>query len=488
MAVRAWSTRSGCRTRLRWLTKGLVATSCAVLAWAGAVPAAEQLVAPVYPGAVPAVTGKAPGGEPHDCEGRCFLTKDPIEKVKAFYDKAIGPLKQAPQPYGQRSYGRLMEKGPRTEEGTPIAAMGIHALGPALTPPADPAKSRQAYETGSLGWNPAWGPIHHLIYMTAWTPEMSNPLMNPYKPADVSALATRYNRTQTYFYVLNAASGKTRANVLADGFSERLGRMQQEAMTGNLAAQQNVSQQAAREGDKLAAQDAQDDPEFNRIMQRKPALQKKYVALSQKMQQQMLQGKYDEADQTAEEADRLLRSDPEMAALMKRYDERDRQRDDIGAKAAAQGSAAEGDVYARFAKQAWDSAVATLDQLVKEGFTTFIVIDYRLGGSGVNRDSASLAAQDDGLHDPPRELSDQASRYRLAAQELGIKPAGDTPEQAAAAREAARPSGATPPTQAAAPSAGQQAPAQQAPAPPAEKKDNLGEAAKRGFNALKKLF
>jgi hypothetical protein len=483
---------------VRRALRTIPALALVALLFAGsALHAAEagKLVAPVYPGAVPAVTGKAKGGKPHPCEGRCFLTRDPIEKVKAFYEKAVGPLKQAPQPYGQRSYGILLEYANRSEAGSESSAVGIHSLGPALTSPTDPAKRRRAYEMGSLGWNAAWAPIHQLVYMVAWTPDMEDPLMYPYKIGDVDALAKKHSRTQTYFYVTDAATGHDRAHALSEQFTAQFGKLKQDTMMGNLAAQQSIAQSAGREGDKIAAQDAQDDPEFNRIMQRKPALNRQYTALAQKAQQQMMAGNMEEAEKTMDESDRLLRSDPEMATLMKRYDERDRQREAVGTGAKAQGQAAETDLYKQSSKKSWNLAAQTLEKAAKEGYVTYIVIDYRLGGKGVERDRAKLAAMDDGLHAPPLELDAQMRAYRLTAQEQGIVPAGDSPEKVAAAREANKPAGsssAKASASAASASGGgstASSPAAQQPAQaPAEQKPSTTEQAKSGLKKLKKLF
>jgi len=492
----------GVRPAVRRGMKWVLALVALLIAGTAVQAAGEgKLVAPIYPGAVPAVTGKAAGGKPDRCEGRCFLTKDPIEKVKAFYDKAVGPLKQGPQPYGQRSYGVMLEFASRSEEGVEWSAVGIHALGPPLKSPTDPAKRREAFEKGALGWNAAWGPIHQLVYMVAWTPDMADPLMYPYKIGDVDALARKYNRTQSYFYVVDAATGKNRADVLADQLSKRIGQLRQDTMMGNLASQQSIARSAGKEGDKIAAEEMQDDPEFNRIMQRKPALQKKYVALTQKVQQQMMSGQHDEAEKTMDESDRLLRSDPEMAVLMKRYDEREQRREAVNVGAKAQGSAAESNAYNQASKKTWDLAVQTLDKMVKEGYSTYIVVDYKLVGKGVVRDRAEVAKHDGGPYGEPSDLEKQVSRYRLTAMELGITPEGDSPEKVAAAREAGKPEAAGKPVKSAAPAAAQPAaaqpaaaPAQKPAAPPAtaqpapEKKSDLGEAAKQGAKLFKKLF
>jgi hypothetical protein len=488
------SLRSSAGHRLGWVLPLLALLIAGTAAQAAGAP---KLVAPVYPGAVPAVTGKAPGGDADSCEGRCYLTKDPIEKVKAFYDKAVGPLKQAPEPYGQHSYGVLLEFASRSEEGVEVSAVGIHALGPPLKAPSDPAKRREAYEKGALGWNAAWSPIHQIVYMTAWTPDMADPIMHPYKPSDVDALAKKYNRTQSYFYVYDAAKKMNRAQVLAKQFGDQAGQLQQQAMMGNIATQQSIAQSAGKEGEKISAEEMQDDPEFNRIMNRKPALSKKYVALTQKTQQQMMAGKYDDAEKTMDEADKLLRSDPEVAAFMKRYDERDKRRQAVSAKAKAQGSAAETSAYSQATKKIGNLVAQTLDKMVKEGYSTYIVVDYALEGKGVERNRAKIAELDDGLHYPPHELVQQATQTQLAVSEIGIKPDGSTPEQVAAAREAMKPAGAGKPAQAAAakPAAAQPAapPAQAAQPPPpqpppAEKKNDASEAVKKGFNVLKKLF
>jgi hypothetical protein len=469
---RPWHGHAGARPWAR-RAMGWALGIAALLTMGPVAQGAGKLVAPVYPGAVPAVTGKAPGGKPDSCEGRCYLTKDPIEKVKAFYEKAVGPLKQAPQPYGQRSYGVMLEYALRSEEGAEWSALGIHALGPPLNIPSDPKKWQQFYTR-------AGGPVGPLVHMVAWTRDMEG-YLNPYKPKDVDALARKYWHIQSKFYVMDAATGKRRDSVLSDQLRNRIGQLQGQALMGNIATQQSISASMGKEGAKISAEDLQDDPEFNRIMNRKPALSKKYVALTQKTQQQMMTGKYDEAEKTMDEADKLLRSDPDVAKLMQRYDARDKRREAVSANAKAQGSAAEAETYKKSSRQIWDATVKTLEQMVKEGYSTYIVIDYALGGKGVERNRAKLATMDDGLDYPPPEMEREAADYSLLTQELGIKPVGDSPEKVAAAREASKPAGAGKP-------AARQQQAEQKPQAQPEKKSGASEAAKKGLKMFKKLF
>jgi hypothetical protein len=187
-----------------------------------------------------------------------------------------------------------------------------------------------------------------------------------------------------------------------------------------------------------------------------------------------------------------------MAVLMKRYDEREQRREAVNVGAKAQGSAAESNAYKQYAKTNWDLAVQTLNKMVKEGYSTYIVVDYKLGGKGVDRNRAKWATRENGLHYAPDAMDKQAQDYRLKAMQFGITPEGDSPEKVAAAREAGKSAAAGKPPASAQPAA---APAQQPAAPPAtaqqppappqpqpEKKSDLGEAAKQGVKLFKKLF
>lgn len=468
----------------RWVRRCAVALVFPVLALALGVTApapaqAAKRVAPVYPGAVPAVVGKRADGAADPCEGRCFLTKDPIGKVKAFYEKKLGALKATPQPYGQQSYGVMLEYANRSEAGAEWSDVEMFSLAPPPSAPKNAAQRQMAFQKGALGWDAVSGPIHTLVYATDWNNE-PNP-MTPYKPADLAKLYEKYKHLQSYFYVRNAVTDATRADELGHQFDTSLDQVMKDSMMGNVSTQMAISQAANREGDKIAAEDVQDDPEFDRIMKRKPALARKYSALGQKAQQQAMAGQQEEAMRTLDKADKLLRTDPEMAALMRRYDEREKRRDAVSAKARAQSQAAQSQGFDALAKNRWALAVKTLDAMAKEGYRTYFVVDFALEGKGVERDRAKLARKYTEPSNAPRELDLQARAYELAAKEVGVRLSGMTPEQVAAARGGA--------SSAVAGAAAKKPAQQKATAQKKQEEENsVQEAAKKGLKLLKKLW
>ena len=119
-----------------------------------------KLAAPIYPGSVPAVPadginadpGKVlafDGGKTLNCYGTsaggdfdpqwCFLTKDPIEKVRAFYEKAVGKMLPVHGDNGIHGYQVFAERvwtpgfGEEQRAGLIYNGVSVHAL-PSMQP------------------------------------------------------------------------------------------------------------------------------------------------------------------------------------------------------------------------------------------------------------------------------------------------------------------------------------------------------------------
>ena len=158
------------RTR-PWLACVVSAVLVSFVSYSSVAKESRKLAAPVYPGAVPAVTvaGVNPdspfvlsfdGGKTMDCEATtfardlagkvispeeagppsgytgpwCFLTRDPIDKVKAYYEKAIGKLQAVQGANGLHGYEAFTERawveGGDAPPGYGHVGVSIQALGP----------------------------------------------------------------------------------------------------------------------------------------------------------------------------------------------------------------------------------------------------------------------------------------------------------------------------------------------------------------------
>jgi tetratricopeptide (TPR) repeat protein len=473
----------GKRMRLSLVAKGVGSVvSLAALAAAGmglgpmVGPAlakdSYKLAAPIYPGAVPAMPAKGvKGAPPHPaifndvatlaCGGLgkedqengpwCFLSRDPIEKVKAYYDKAIGPMRVMQGTWGRppvpvTGYVVFAERAWFPGEGELVApgygysGVSVHALPPPRKPQG------QGYDR-MVSYGHQFGGFVDAVDWTGQGTALR-------KPADLDAVYQKYGRLESAFFQRKGSDLEPVDETLRRKYDALRAERQQAAYSGTVSAQTQHGMAASQKG---TAAGEKESAEFDRIMQRKPTLAQKYVALTQKANTLMQQGKFEEAEAVLDEVDQLEQSDPELAEFARKQKEREAG-DQVADKAE------EDRIRAAGAEQAdraiWGTAMEYIQAIDKEAYYTLIVIDKAFRGTekDYSRDQALIAKETAG--------QEHGSYWGFQYEEAGSAQATSAPV-APAAVPAISP------------------PAQQ---PEAEKKTDLGDAAKKGFNVLKKLW
>jgi hypothetical protein len=168
-----------------------------------------------------------------------------------------------------------------------------------------------------------------------------------------------------------------------DTLRARFGALQEQrlkkAQAGMMPSQEQLAQmqQAAQTPMPANQQGTPEDAEFKAFMKRNPKVASRYVELTRKMGTLMQQGKFDEADAVDEELQKLVDSNPELAALQRREEER-------SAAASAAGQAQENSAMANSQKQQdqaiWGTGLEYLKAADKEDYSTLIVIDRAFHG------------------------------------------------------------------------------------------------------------
>lgn len=461
-------------------------------AWSAETP---KLVAPLYSGAVPVFPAGGIKNPPRfpaafgklqalDCQGTepsrdfagktlsaqqaaasgeerrwCFLTRDPIDKVKAFYEKSVGPmqgyrgsLERIPAEgyvaYTERAVTKMgMESGPA------YRGVSLHALRP-------PVKGRSTAKNSEDTWQGQddfqfYSGSRHFNGFLQGTAFMGGPGR---PPAELDALYKKHGKLEGALFQRNGAKSEPIDVTLR----ARTGKKQQElqkaanqsltgAFTMTPAQMQQMQQQAQQPmpGNQSASPE---DAEFNAFMKKNPKVAKRFMELTQKALSLAQQGKFDEADAVDEELEKLVQSHPELAAIEARADER-------SAAAGAPQQGKESQAMAAMGKQQdqanWGVWVEYLKAVEKEAYYTLIVIDEAFRGSeqGYSKDRKQVAQQAAGL--VPHQVLEL--RYDGSAQAASHSPA------------AAQPAAAQPEQ-------------------PKQPEDEIKDAAKKGWKALKKLF
>jgi hypothetical protein len=135
-----------------------------------------------------------------------------------------------------------------------------------------------------------------------------------------------------------------------------------------------------------------EDAQFNAVMEADPALQQRYVALTQQAMTLMQQGKDEEADEIFAQIDELEQQHPELATQSQQQQAR-------VAKAQADDKAAEDAIRASGDNQLdqaiWGTGLEMLGALEKEAYYTLIVIDSGLPESATDysKDRAIIEAE-----------------------------------------------------------------------------------------------
>jgi hypothetical protein len=402
---------------------------------------APKLVAPIYPGAVPAIPAEGTdaaafyvanfdGGKTLDCAARkesrgfgnmviseeeaaktgylpgpwCFLSRDPIDKVKSFYDKSIGPMHPMQGDNGVHGYAVFAERAwydaGEAGYGFEYSGVSVHAL-PPPRPKGQLAASAESGQVAAMyaqttGYDDYafYAGTKHFDLFVAGIQAYGFP--KKHKPADLDALYTKYGQLEAAFFQRKGPDWKPANEPLHAHYSELVSERQMAAYTGQRTAgmQYGMSASQAR-----SVERPDEDATFNRVMQQNPELANRYVTLTQKVAALMQQGKFDEAEPLMDEIDALEQSNPELAALNKKeqgrqasYQKADQAHDD-----ALQAATDE-----QLDQAVWGTGMEYLQAVDKEGYFTLIVIDnsfdparekYSRDRSVIEPDTATLVHQ-----------------------------------------------------------------------------------------------
>jgi hypothetical protein len=458
-----------------WL-RGIAAVLIAVGLWAGSGDGARaadpKLMAPVYPGAVPMVTAS---GKPAPCvrdkdfkvEVWCYLTNDSLEKVKAFYDKQAGALEMRKSGRGAFLWLQHVDTGEADEDHFGGVEVRIGKRPPEL-PSGDAAGQSELLQHS-----------RHFKELNAAAMNARSGLEKPHTPAEVAQLYAKYAYLETaYFRSMHNGKELVPADeMLHQEYKSKSEQAAKDASTGMQSdVQGQMSRNMAQAGrPNPAAQ--QEDAELKALLDKNPKVANAYSKKAMHVNELIQQGKYEEAGKEGHDAEKLLRSDPAIAAHLDKMEQRRKQE---GQQRRQSDQATQQQMMSGYAKHmdyaAWGAWSDYLAAAGKQGYRTLIRIDVPGSGKGVTLGREQVAAK----------WKNQLERWRgQGRDEEGRELAradGSTPG-ASAGRSAA----AQAPAKAAPPATAQQAP-QQKPEPQPEKKNDATEVAKKGFNALKKLF
>jgi hypothetical protein len=377
-----------------------------------------KLVAPIYPGAVSAVPAEgAEANEPYvatfgdiktlDCRGSrsstefkagslneydrlnadlrlgpwCFLTRDPIDKVKAFYEKSIGSMRPVQAENGAQGYLAYLERAWFEDMGCDggkcsgflYSDVSVHALPPPPVKGKTPLPA--AYGEGIPDQEDYlfYAQFKHLGLFhqsVAWY----GPEPGKRKVADLQAIGTKYGYLESAFFQHKGPELLPVDVTLRNYYDKLYGERMEAAMMAPMSARTDLGRSRMQAG---MAEESGPDAEFNSIMQRNPELARKYVALTQQLGTLMQQGKFDEADEVADQIDELEQSYPELVALNNQEQARS---DSISKSDKAEEDAIEAGGNQQMEAALWPTAVEYIQAVDKEGYYTLIVIDNTLTG------------------------------------------------------------------------------------------------------------
>jgi hypothetical protein len=374
---------------------------------------APKLVAPIYPGAVPAVPAEGTeaaafyvaqfdGGKTLDCAARkesrgfgnmaisaeeaertgylpgpwCFLSRDPIDQVKAFYERSNGSMHPMQGDNGVHGFAVFAERAwydlGEMGRGFEYSGVSVHALPPPRvkgqdeTAESDQAAQMYAQITGYDDYYFYVGTKHFDLFV-AGVQAFGFP--KKHTPADLDALYKEYGHLESAFFQRKGPELQPADEPLHKHYSDLASERQMAATTGQLSAgmQYGMATSQARSVDR-----PDEDATVNRVMQQNPELANRYVALTQQVGTLMQQGKFDEAEALLDEIDALEQSNPELAALAEKeqgrqasYQTTDQAHDD-----ALQAATDE-----QLDQAYWGTSMEYLQAVEKEGYYTLIVID-----------------------------------------------------------------------------------------------------------------
>jgi len=400
-------------------------------AWSADTP---KLIAPVYKDAVPAISADgikvAPGfigtfnglkgldcqatSNARDFAGRvisdnavkdavnftgpwCFLSRDPIDKVKAFYDKAVGPMHAIKgswgnPPRGVQGYAVYAERawfpgdGEAAPPGFGYTAISLHALPPPPVVPAKEAKNTDASWQGQETYK-FYAESRHFNGFIDAVDWFGDPTKR--KPPELNAYYNKHKRLESALFQRKGPRLEALDETLRARYTEKRKQDEQKAM-GMMQGQMQMGQMPSGMPANQAA--SADDQAFNAFMKKNPKVAKRYTELSQKLNTLMQQGKFDEADAVDEELQKLVNSNPELAAIEQRANARSAS---IGAANQARENQAIANYQGGMDKAIWGNWEQYINTAEKDAYYTLIVIDRAFTGKekDYSRDQTLLAKE-----------------------------------------------------------------------------------------------
>lgn len=401
-----------------YLAGGVAAVLSFVVLTTVAAAESRKLAAPVYPSAVPAVPADSVQANPElvlgidsgktlDCAARtragdgpgpwCFLTRDPIEKVKAFYEKSTGTMYPVRNDAGAYGYQAFAERAWFPGEGEAMPAgyyytgVSVHALPAPPVKGQQPAPAAMGDETwagqedfGFYAQTRFFGDFLDAVDM------FGDPSKRPV--SDLDKLYSERNKLESAIFQRKGPAQEAVDATLKNRYGELRGQRQQAAYSGTMSA---YTQHGAQASQRSVGPTADENARFNDVMGADPALQQRYVALTQQAMTLMQQGKDEEADEVFAQIDELEQQHPDLAA-------QSRQQQARVARAQADDKAAEDAIRASGENQLdqaiWGTGLEMLDALDKEAYYTLVVIDNAFSGSekDYSRDRATIEAETKG--------------------------------------------------------------------------------------------
>jgi len=412
--------------------------------WSADLP---KLAAPIYKGAVPAVLADGVKADPFyirsfsgvkalDCHGLiesrndsgyvisakdaekaglypgpwCFLSRDPIDKVRAFYDKAVGPMHALKGGWGKNSSTPVQGFQGLAEQawfsgnnemdggtGYRFTAVSLHALPPPSVP-AEEKKTMGEGFTGQGAYQFYAGSRHFNGFLNAvdWFGDPGK-----HKQSELLTLYKQHMQLESALFQRKGPKLTDADEMLRGEYADKLKKAQDKSMgmmpgmgqmSPEQAAQMQQMMQMMQKGQIPTAMApihsaTPNDAKFNAFMKKNPKVAKRYMELTGKLGTLTQQGKFNEADAVDSELQQLIDANPELAALEKDEDENN------AAAGAAQGSLSQG-----AAPDEWKNWLNYINAAEKQAYYTLIVIDngFRGNEKSYSRDQAVIAKNSSG--------------------------------------------------------------------------------------------
>ena len=405
----------------------------------------------------------------------CFLSRDPIDKVKPFYDKAIGPMRAIQGTMQQNSsvkvpgYQVFAERawfpgGDESGPGYGYSAVSLHAL----PPPGEPGKEAKNTDDSWEGQEAYkfFAGTRFACFMDAvdWFGEPGK-----HKQSELKAYYEKHKQVESALFQRKGPKLESVDETVGTKYLEKRKQDEQKAMSmvpgqgqGQMSqAQMMQMAQMAQMGQMPPPQPANtqgtpEDAEFNAFMKKNPKVANRYVELSKKLNTAMQQGNFDEADAVDEEMQKLVDDNPELAAIENRAEER-------SAKISAADQIKENQAMANSQKTmdqaVWGNCQEYIGAIEKEAYYTLIVIDNGLQGykKDYTRDQAVIAKE---VEAQGWVSHQQVWGFSYAANQVPQTSKPTTPESKTEAQ----------------------------PKEKSDTKDQVEDAVKKGFKSLKSLF